>query len=152
MNQLYFAYGSNMNQERLESRVGKVKKVGTARLFGWKLTFNCGRNAWRFANIIMTGLYGQDMVEGIVYELDEKQLKKLDEFEGSPYAYQRIIHPYNRRRNMHIYVCLNPTYIPYPEVPPTMEYLEHINKGCVVNKLAYTQKVLQEMIDTAQFF
>lgn len=153
MKQLYFAYGSNMDQERLEDRVGKVRRVGVSRLHGWKLTFNCGQGARRFANIVMTGDYRNDMVEGVVYEMEDVQLKRLDGFEGNPYAYQRLEYPYNKRRSMYVYICLNPTYVPYPEVLyPTMEYIGYIAAGCARNKLVYTQKIVQEMIDTAQFF
>lgn len=152
MKQLYFAYGSNMDQERLEDRVGQVRRVGTTRIYGWKLSFNCGQKTRRFANIIMTGMFN-DIVEGVVYEMEDVQLKRLDGYEGTPWAYQRIIYPYNKRRNMHIYVCLNPTYTPDPTILfPTMEYIQHIAKGCIVNKLKYTQNIIQEMVNTAQFF
>ncbi len=36
----YFAYGSNMKAERLEKRIQPVRKIGKAKLSGWRLKFD----------------------------------------------------------------------------------------------------------------
>lgn len=86
---LYFSFGSNCLQARLEERLlryGVVTKVRTYRLMGWKLVFNATSfDYWTFANI-EKGLV-TDFVEGVLYELTPKQYIILDRYEGLYYKY-----------------------------------------------------------------
>ena len=143
---LYFAYGSNMSQERLESRVGKVEKIQIIVLPYWKLAFNCGKPDRRFANIVMTGNY-QDSVEGVMYELTTRQMKNLDGFEGHPYFYQKLAIPLRDGRTMYAYVSFNPQYIPHPDVKVDAEYTSHLLRGCMENKLYSTLNLLRQYRD-----
>lgn len=74
----YFAYGSNLLQDRLEFRVGQVISVRYYELQDYKLVFNCGG----YANIIPC--IGES-VEGWLYELTAIQLGLLDRYEGFYY-------------------------------------------------------------------
>lgn len=138
---LYFAYGSNMNQERLESRVGKVSKIGVIKLPYWKLEFNCGPGVTRYANITMTGNH-KDAVEGVLYELTTKQFSILDKREGCPLFYQKMAVPLNNGKTMFTYVCMNPHYRPLPKAKADAEYMSHLLKGCNENGLVKTMKLL----------
>src|SRR5687767_11973781 len=138
---LYFAYGSNMDQERLESRVGKVTKMGTLTLPYWKLEFNCGPGSIRYANITMTA-NRKDGVEGVLYELNTKQFRTLDEREGCPFFYQKMAFPLKDSKTMFAYICVNPLYRPLPKAKAEAEYIAHILKGCKENKLVKTVKML----------
>jgi len=52
-NRLYFAYGSNMSQKRLEDRVGKVNHCGIGTLKNYQFLYNKrGSNGTGKANII----------------------------------------------------------------------------------------------------
>jgi gamma-glutamylcyclotransferase len=144
---LYFAYGSNMNQERLEERVGKVTKLYTTAVMGWKLDLNCGPRDKRFANMTMTGLH-KDFVEGVVYELTPKQLRWLDCCEGAPVFYQRIEFPLEGTKSMIAYISLNPTYRSSPKTRASKDYIYHLIKGCKDNNLEHTEKTLISLINS----
>jgi hypothetical protein len=140
---LYFAYGSNMNQKRLEARVGKVTKVGVITLPHWKLEFNCGPHDKRFANITMTATSPEQYVEGVVYELTSKQMKILDHFEGYPFFYQKIAFPKADGKTVYAYACFNPNYRPLPKIKSDLEYMQHLLIGCTENKLVKTLRRLE---------
>ena len=79
---MHMAYGSNMDLERLEKRIGRRP----SRLLGHKrhyaLRFNKqaeGKPGIGWANIVRGK--ADDEVYGIVYDLDESELKKLDKCE-----------------------------------------------------------------------
>lgn len=100
----YFAYGSNMNYERVVERMNngykdmsedgiikedktefyeKINKIGACILFEYELCFNKMRSNSTvfegFANIVpQKGA----TVEGVLYELNQEQLKILDYYEG----------------------------------------------------------------------
>lgn len=142
MKTLYFAYGSNMLKARLEERVGEVKKEGNFKVHGFKLTFNAGHSAG-FANMEMTGNH-KDFVEGVVYEMESEQLRKLDHREGTPHFYIRACLPYwdgKVQRTLFFYTAMNPTY--RTEQPPTATYMQVIIAGCKQNKLKHTLKIAQ---------
>ena len=81
----YFAYGSNMDINRLEGRVGnnKVQLVGKAILKGYELKFNkekCDKSS--AANVMLNRHL---VVEGLLYEFDPSDLtvlENLDRYEG----------------------------------------------------------------------
>lgn len=142
MKTLYFAYGSNMLKARLEQRVGEVTKKGNFKVHGFKLTFNAGQSAG-FANMEMTGNH-KDFVEGVVYEMESEQLRKLDHCEGTPHFYIRACLPYNEgkgHRILFFYTSINPMY--RTELPPTAQYITTIIDGCKENCLKHTLKIAQ---------
>ena len=140
---LYFAYGSNMLSSRINERIGKVKRVGTHRLRGYRLSFNCGSNKGfgSVANLIKTGDMN-DYVEGVVYSLTPKQLKTLDLYEGAPQFYNRVIEEY-QARPMTMYVCFNEAYRSADGMRP--EYFNILVQGCIENNLTHTQKILTNL-------
>lgn len=84
---LYFAYGSNMKLEQMESR-GKVISHTTAVLRDHKLVFNkiSKRNPSEgFANVIKSS---GSVVEGVLYLLDD-DISQLDKSEGVPVHYTK---------------------------------------------------------------
>lgn len=84
---LYFAYGSNMKTERLVDRVGKVKIVGKSLIEGYGLDFNkLGDNRSGKANI---HIKEDSLVEGVLFDLTEEQIEKLDRNEGVNKHYMR---------------------------------------------------------------
>ena len=81
---LYFAYGSNMNGARMAGRVPAARKVGIARLPGWRLR----ERLYADAEPCMGG-----EVFGVLWELDADGFARLDRFEGSPSVYVRTTAP-----------------------------------------------------------
>ena len=77
---LYFAYGSNMNRERMEQRCSGAVDLGHAVLPNYRL-------AERLYADIDTAA-GRE-VHGVLYLLTPVHLAMLDRFEGYPYIYRR---------------------------------------------------------------
>ncbi len=85
----YFAYGSNMNFDRMRERDVNFFSRQPAFLPGYRLVFNkrSDKGNQAFANIVLnkTGI-----VFGILYEIDKINLEKLDFFEKFPAHYYRF--------------------------------------------------------------
>lgn len=86
----YFAYGSNMNPQRMDARGVLVEEAMAARLPGFALCFNKRAHdhpGRAYANICHQV---DAVVEGVLYRLaDEQQIFRLDVFEGTPIYYSR---------------------------------------------------------------
>jgi len=79
-----FQYGSNMNKERLEDRIGEVQDIGKCVLSGYELVFDLwsNTNACAAANVRKNN---NAFVIGRLYEVTEEQLAMLDSIEGKNY-------------------------------------------------------------------
>ena len=85
----YFAYGSNMNPNRMADRVGNFEIVGLGILHDFELRFNKiaqNKNGIGYANVVWAP--GKN-VEGIIYQFENIAL--LDKYEGYPKHYNRKI-------------------------------------------------------------
>jgi gamma-glutamylcyclotransferase (GGCT)/AIG2-like uncharacterized protein YtfP len=85
----YFAYGSNMSLNRMKSRNINFYNEEVGILENYKLVINkkSGKNPTKgFANIIDSE---NELVEGVLYQINENDLKLLDKFEGYPKHYSR---------------------------------------------------------------
>ena len=80
MNYLYFAYGSNMNPERIRYRIPEARGLGRAVLKGYKLTERLYADIDRARG---------GLVEGVLYCISETELRRLDFYEGYPKTYER---------------------------------------------------------------
>ncbi|MEM4332153.1 MAG: gamma-glutamylcyclotransferase family protein [Candidatus Micrarchaeia archaeon] len=88
MSKFYFAYGSNMNLGQMRKRCHGATFITKAKLFGYKFVYdgNSITSRGAVANIVeSTG----DIVEGAIFEIDDKCEKALDWYEGFPTAYQK---------------------------------------------------------------
>jgi len=138
----YFAYGSNMDMSRLSSRGVNPITRNKGTLKDWKLKFNKKASAgdWSFANIEPSK---GDIVEGLVFEIKESDLKLLDKFEGAPRHYRReflVVETYTETIK-----CI--TYIAQTEhvvegLLPTKEYMEFLLNGAKMLSEEY-----QEMLN-----
>jgi gamma-glutamylcyclotransferase (GGCT)/AIG2-like uncharacterized protein YtfP len=77
---LYFAYGSNLDTAQMQVRLGRVPRGTIARLPGYRLAFNTSDAEQKeiFANLMPDD---GSSVWGVIYECDGDELKKLDEYE-----------------------------------------------------------------------
>lgn len=77
----YFAYGSNMNRERMRTRCPEAREVGPGVLEGWVLRERL------YADIDRDG---RGRVGGVVYELTMDDILSLDRCEGYPRVYTDV--------------------------------------------------------------
>ncbi len=140
----YFAYGSNMNPEQMKKRGIRFKKRERAVIKGWRLEFNkmASRNPDRegYANIVKDD---KEFVEGILYEIAEKDIQKLDRYEGCPNHYYRISVKVILESSNEVEAI---TYIANPNkvkegLKPSKEYLSHLLKGCDLLSKEYCEKL-----------
>lgn len=125
MSTIYFAYGSNMDFERLKEREIFFEFLGKATLHNFELCFNkiaSIKNGAGYANII-DKVGGS--VEGLLFNIEN--IATLDGYEGYPFHYEKY----------KLFVTLNEknieavVYIANPEktkqnLKPTKEYLNRL--------------------------
>ncbi len=85
----YFAYGSNLNRKQMLERCPESKPVFTATLPNYKLVFAGWSRQWR-SGVATIKLFRGEKVLGAIYELSERDLKRLDSYEGYPQNYNRL--------------------------------------------------------------
>ncbi len=78
---LYFAYGSNMNPERMRRRLPEARAVGRASLHGWRLVERLYADIERAKG---------GRVNGVLYCVTPTELHRLDAYEGFPRVYDCI--------------------------------------------------------------
>jgi gamma-glutamylcyclotransferase (GGCT)/AIG2-like uncharacterized protein YtfP len=86
---LYFAYGSNMDQKQMNERCPGAELVGVASLKDYKLAFTIYSPIRKCGCADVVASPG-DVVYGLLYKLSDDELKKMDDFEGHPIHYRRI--------------------------------------------------------------
>ncbi len=85
----YFAYGSNLNKKQMKERCPECKPRYNAVLPNYKLIFAGWSRTYKGGVASIRRVQGSK-VPGAVYEITEKDLRKLDVFEGYPHDYNRI--------------------------------------------------------------
>ena len=85
----YFAYGSNMSESRMINRGIKQKNKQLAFLDNYKFIIN--KRSYKDARIGYANVIKDEnsTVEGILYEINDNDILKLDKFEGAPKHYTR---------------------------------------------------------------
>ena len=90
MSRFYFAYGSNMNPQRMAERGMQTRFTQAAVLRDWQLCFNkrCPiTQGTAYANIVPSA---GDVVPGVLYELSSVDvIRRMDPFENWPERYRR---------------------------------------------------------------
>jgi cation transport regulator ChaC len=139
---LYFAYGCNMDLAFLEGVIGtELPPAWPARLIGWRLAFNKGREGEGEGGdgVVANLVEDEDcLAYGVVYRLPREALEALDAFEKAPEHYRREtvwVEPLGRRASQ---AAL--TYIAQPEwtVPagrPARAYLDVLLRGAALHGL-----------------
>lgn len=86
----YFAYASNINKKQMQERCPESKPRFVATLPNYKLVFVGWSRQWRGGVATVKPFKGEKVL-GAIYEVSEKDLGRLDRFEGYPDSYRRII-------------------------------------------------------------
>lgn len=142
----YFAYGSNMNPERMKERGINYSQRKPATLKAWKLAFNkvaSKKPEEGYANIISDI---SSIVEGIFYEIEDSGIAKLDRYEGYPEHYCRILVTVLMHDGQEVEAV---AYVANSNkirggLRPSKEYLNHLLKGCDLLSKEYCKR-LREM-------
>lgn len=85
----YFAYGSNLSKKQMSARCPESKPKISVTLPNYKLIF-AGYSRDRKGGTASIKPFKGQRVNGAIYEITEKDLKKLDTFENYPLIYDRI--------------------------------------------------------------
>jgi len=129
---LYFAYGSNMSEARMKNRGIIPLKKEIAFLDNYKFIIN--KKSYKnpiigYANIIKNE---NSIVEGILYTINENNIKKLDKYEGYPKHYNRKILDFRLSNDEFVkgivYIA-NPKWVSLHPLKTTLEYKNHILDG-----------------------
>ena len=81
--ELYFAYGSNMLEQRLKYRVGSAEFFSNAWIHGYEVRFHkISIDDSGKADLVQTG-NPEDIVHGVVYQFDPDHWHALDKHEGA---------------------------------------------------------------------
>ena len=123
----YFAFGSNMSAKRMHERLGWSPSRSGAILNNYEMVFNKLSNDGGKANIMYSP---GDLVEGILYSVNEEDLLILDKYEGvAAKQYKRYdIEVRNHNKNSIAavtYKAINTGKV----YSPTEEYLNYILEG-----------------------
>jgi len=79
---MYFAYGTNLDFERLKKRCPSVQKIAKAFLVDYQFIFN--------TRGVATVVPKKDSkVYGILFEIEDSEIKNLDKYEGVPKLYAK---------------------------------------------------------------
>lgn len=123
----YFAYGSNMNTDRMRERGVFFYSRQPLMLVGYSLIFNkkvSTPNAGA-ANIVPDK---NGVVEGVLYRVSLKGIFNLDKYEHYPNEYERVIMrvPYDDKNHIVIKTYIARPDITAKDLKPTKLYLEHL--------------------------
>ncbi|MBS8269800.1 gamma-glutamylcyclotransferase [Halomonas litopenaei] len=126
----YFAYGSNMNIERVAARIGETRRVLAGSLEGYALRFNKASRVPGIAHANVVPAPG-DRVEGALFELLEpEQIRQMDPFEGYPHEYDRHrLQVITEQGPIEAWVYIAGAERQGDGLRPAREYLEHLLAG-----------------------
>jgi len=85
----YFAYGSNLNQRQMLKRCPDSEPKFTASLPNYKLVFVGWSRQWR-GGVASIRPFRGEKVPGAIYEVSDRNLRRLDSYEGYPRSYTRL--------------------------------------------------------------
>jgi hypothetical protein len=136
-----FSFGSNMSSKRLLARLPEVKRIGTATLAGYKLTFDMlSLDGSGKCSIEQSNEKGA-LVYGVVYQLTASEKAILDDIEGPRYdcADIEVTLLNGERITAHCYIAntTDASILPYDW------YIEHVHRGALEADLpnAYSENI-----------
>ena len=129
----YFAYGSNMDEERVRvARKIPFSRRIAGKLHGYRLLFNkqsSGNTCEGFGNIERASSQEDSVVEGVLYLTNAEGIAILDKYEGYPDHYTRVELEIEQPDSTVVSAI---TYIALKKgkgLKPTRKYLGHLLKG-----------------------
>jgi gamma-glutamylcyclotransferase len=86
---LYFAYAHDLNKKQMRERAPESKPRMTAVLPNYRLVFLGWSRQWKSGTATVRGAHGSRVAGGL-YEITEKDLRRLDTLEGYPRESNRV--------------------------------------------------------------
>ena len=131
MSLYYFAFGSNMDKERMEERTHESSERQKGVLKDWKLVFNKIKDEERGSGYANIEPEIGSIVEGIIYKVSEDAIRILDKWEGVPIAYHKktmLVENSNKESvNCIIYIANHSKTD--NSLKPEKKYLDHLLEG-----------------------
>jgi gamma-glutamylcyclotransferase len=130
---LYFAYGSNMDEQRVTAanRCPDARFIFNAVLPGYRLVFSCGGDSSTCAADAEPD--PPSLIWGVVYDITDSDRRQLDAREGiagRPYRPKEVlVHPHGdveQRVMVLTYATRGPEGVQHP---PSREYLGYLVRG-----------------------
>ena len=125
----YFGYGSNLNRKQMLERCPDSKPKFIATLHNYKLVFVGWSRRWR-GGVASIRPFRGERVLGAIYEISDRDLRRLDSYQGYPGNYNRLNVTVFDENGDPIEAI---TYIKArqsEETQPSPEYLSVIQQGC----------------------
>lgn len=128
----YFSYGSNMSRNRMVKRGLKPFNRQLAFLDDFKFVIN--KRSYKNPNIGYANVVEKEgsVVEGILYDIKDNDIKLLDRFEGAPSHYYRKILKLRLKNGKFVegvvYIAQN-NWTSDQELKTTQEYKNYILEG-----------------------
>ncbi len=141
----YFAYGSNMNAERVVTRKMQFVEIKAGQLEGYKLVFN--KRSVKTPGAAAANVEPEPgaVTEGVLYRLPEaNEILKMDPFEGYPVRYRREVRALRTQsgyENAWVYMA-NPEFIG-DHLKPAKWYLQHLLAGKEMLSADYFQSLCE---------
>ena len=136
-----FSFGSNMSSNRLLARLPEVKRMGTARLMGYELTFDMVSLDGSGRCSIKESVEPGAQVYGVVYQLTPAEKEILDGIEGPRYdcVDVEVILLDGKKVTAHCYIAntTDASILPYDW------YIEHVHRRALEAGLPneYSEKI-----------
>lgn len=133
--QLYFAYGSNINLEQMAWRCPGAEVFGSAALEGYELLFR--GNSRRGSGVATIAPKEGSQVYGLLWRITPGNEASLDIYEGYPSLYEKetltVRTPNDRSFAVMAYVMTDELLL--VPAPPSLSYYNGIKEGFVDNDL-----------------
>ena len=84
-----FAYGSNLNRKQMLECCPDSKPDSIATLPNYKLVFVGWSRQWH-GGVASIRHFGGEKVLGAIYEISDRDLRRLDKYKGYPDTYDRV--------------------------------------------------------------
>ncbi len=126
---LYFAYGMNTNPEEMAQRCPGARSMGRAQLLN---------HSFRFAQHADVELCEGSYVDGVLWSINEDNLRALDLLEGYPHYYDRVVATVmHESRAYHVLVYrMQPGH---ETSPPSRSYYNLVQEGYRAHSVPLTQ-------------
>ena len=125
----YFAYGSNLNKKQMRERCPESTPKFTATLPNYKLIFVGWSRQWR-GGVASIKPFRGEKVPGAIYEISDRDLRRLDGYEGHPGNYSRLkVTVFDEDGEPYEAITYIKTAGQSEETPPSIEYGSVIRQG-----------------------
>ncbi len=129
---IYFAYGSNMDHEQMQTRCPGHRVIGVGRLLNYALVFTRWSRAWHSGTADILPDRGREIC-GVLYNLTLEDLKRMDKFADYPNSYVRqdvLIEAQGETLPALTYVAIRQGVF-----LPSKSYLGRMIQGAEMNKM-----------------